>query len=47
MTKILLVEETTRGSRASCSVASLDAEAREATGGDRGWVWVTRLELAF
>jgi hypothetical protein len=25
----------------------LDAEAREATGDDRGWVWVTRLELAF
>jgi hypothetical protein len=25
----------------------LDAEAREATGGDQGLVWVTRLELAF
>jgi outer membrane protein OmpU len=25
----------------------LDREARDATGGDRGWVWVTRLELAF
>lgn len=25
----------------------LDREAREPTGGDRGWVWVTRLELTF
>jgi hypothetical protein len=25
----------------------LDREGRDAAGGDRGWVWVTRLELAF